>query len=245
MKDQYVRQLDRDIRVVDFSDANATEVTGTDAAVHLGKLKPLVVQLTKAKASQGGGSADAHAVLIEGLLLDIRLIHRTAHVIAQDVLGFEDFFPAVPAANPEAVLTTTDTILGNLIVDPADDPATQAAKADRIAKFVAHGMDADFATQLQTHRAQVDTVKTTEDNADSTGHENTGAIPGLVSAAIIECNYLDAIYQNKFRNRPDKLAAWLIANHVERAPVSAATKAKQAAKKAAKKSAGTPTKPTA
>ena len=239
MKDQYVRQLDRDIRVVDFSDANATEVTGTDAAVHLGKLKPLVVQLTKAKASQGGGSADAHAVLIEGLLLDIRLIHRTAHVIAQDVLGFEDFFPAVPAANPEAVLTTTDTILGNLIVDPADDPATQAAKADRIAKFVAHGMDADIATQLQTHRAQVDTVKTTEDNADSTGHENTGLIPKLVSAAIIECNYLDAIYQNKFKNRPDKLAAWLIANHVERAPVSAATKAKQAAKKAAKKTGGT------
>ena len=49
-----------------------------------------------------------------GGLSTARLIHRTAHVIAQDVLGFEDFFPAVPAANPEAVLTTTDTILGNL-----------------------------------------------------------------------------------------------------------------------------------
>ena len=239
MEDKYVRQLDRNIRVVDFSDANATEVTGTDAAVHLGKLKPLVTQLTTAKAGQGGGSADAHAVLIEGLTLDNRQIHRTAHAIAQDVLGFEDFFPAVPAMNPQAVLTTTDTILGNLIVDPADDPATQAAKADRVARFTAHGMDADFATQLQTHRAQIDTVKTTEDNLDTVGHENTGSIPGLVSQAIIECNYLDSIYQNKFKNRPDKLAAWVIANHVERPPVSAATKAKQAAKKAAKKSAGT------
>ena len=238
MEDKYVRQLDRDIRVGNFSDANATAVTGTDAALHVAKLKPLVASLTTAKARQGGGSAGPCAVLIEALLLDLRALHRTAHAIAQDVLGFEDCFPALPGANPAVVRTTCDTYLGNLIVAPADDPATQAAKADRVARFVAHGLDADFATQLQTHRAEIDTAITTEEDADTVGHENTGSIPALVSAAIIECNYLDSIYQNKFKNRPDKLAAWLIANHVERAPVSAATKAKQASAQAAKPTTG-------
>lgn len=234
MNDRAKRHLDRCNRVSDFATNNVADLAGTAGPQRLANLNQIIAQLTKAKASQGGGRAAARVTLIEGLRLDIQGISRTAHSIALEQLGFDQYFQPPAQINPAAILTTADIYLNHLIVAPTDDPATQAAKADRIAQFVANGLPTDFATQLQAHRTQIDDAKTAEDNLNTIGHESTHLIPGLVKQSIIECTVLDAIFRNVYKRRPDMLAGWVSAHHLEHAPVSAATKAKRAAAKAAK-----------
>ena len=238
MNDRAKRHFDRCIRVRDFATTNSADLAGTTGPQRLAKLEQIISQLTQAKAREAGGSAGPRVTLIAGLRRDLQDISRTARCIALDNLGFDQYFQPPAQINPAVILTTADSYLKQLIVDPAaDDPATQAAKAARIAQFVANGLPADFATQLQAHRVQIDEVKTAEDNLNSVGHENTHLILGLVQQSIIECTVLDAIFRNVYKQRSDLRAGWVSANHLEHAPVSAAAKAKRAAAKAAKRAA--------
>ena len=244
MDDGSARQYARFVRVRDFAQTNITDAAGTDAAAHLAKIVLIVAGLEKKKSTQAHGSATPRNVLIAALHHDEEDLSRTAGAIGQEVLGFEQFFKLPTQRNPASILTAADIMLGNLIADPTDDAPTQAAKADRQTRFIAHGFASDFATTMQTHRGQIDDFKTTRDNEDSTGEESTAAIGTLVADGIKECVFLDAIFHNLYRDKADKMAGWVSAHHTERAPVSAATKAKQAAAKAAKKSGGTTTNPT-
>ena len=225
MDDYSFARYDKFGRVRDFTQANAADVAGTDAPQHLTNLNAVINGLDKAKAGQKGGSAAPAAVLIDALRLDVQNITRTARALAQDDPSYAALFPAPAAPNPHTLLTTADAFIGNLIVDPADDAATKAIKAARVAKFTAKGLPQDFATQLQTDRGAIDDAHETEDNADSEGVKNTAAIGRLVSDGMKECNYLDAIFHNVYSHNPDKLRAWMSASHLERASKSAATPA--------------------
>ena len=55
-------------------------------------------------------------------------------------------------------------------------------------------------------------------SADNAGVEDTAAIDRLVGEGTKEGNYLDAIFHIKYAHNPDKLAGWLTAYHLERAP---------------------------
>jgi hypothetical protein len=129
------------------------------------------------------------------------------------------------APNPRAIISSADAILINLIAGPNDDTATKTAKADRIAKFNAKGLPAGFEQTLVADRAATDAARTTENNADNEGAENTAAIGRLVHDGMKECNYLDAIFHNVYVRNPDMLRGWLSASHLERAPQHAAAPA--------------------
>jgi hypothetical protein len=205
-------------RSYDFGQANLADVAATDGPQHLTNLKADYDGLSQAKAGQQRGTA----VRIDALRLDVQNITRTARAIGQDDPTYNTLFRPPEALNPRAVLTAADAILVNLIAGPNDDAATKAAKADRIARFTAKGLPADFATQLQTDRVAIDTGRTTEHDADSESVENTAAINRLVTDGMKECNYLDAIFHNVYAHNADKLRAWMSASHLERAPQHAA-----------------------
>jgi len=218
MDDSAKRHFDQFVRTRDFAIDNAGDAVATNAALHTDKLAKIITNLTKAKASQTGGSAATRQVLLAALQLDIHDINRTAHAIGQETLGFDQLFPTPKQRNPAMLLTTADTYIGNLVATTTDDAATLAAKLDRQAKFIANGFAADFATALVALRAQIDAAKTSENNADAVGEENTAAIGRLVNEGIKECTFLDAIFHNVYRGNPGKLGAWVCANHLERAP---------------------------
>ena len=228
MNDRSRRRYDKCKRAFNFATANASDVATTDAPQHITKLGNIIKGLDKSKASQAHGSAEPREVLIDALRLDMQDITRMARAIGQETVGFEKLFRAPASDTPSVILTTADTFIGNLIPTPTNDPATQAAKTDRQAKFVAHGFVPDFAATLQMHRSQIEDTEVAEDNADSKGEENTAAIGRLIAAGMIECNYLDAIFHVVYRSNRDKLAAWICENHLERAPQKAKTTTKTA-----------------
>ena len=214
----YVR-YEKSGRVYDFGQANLADVAGTDATQHLTNLKTINDQLAKAKAGQNGGDATPFTVQVDVVRQQVQNITRTARAIGQDDPAYNTLFRPPKAFNPRAVTTAADAILGNLIVDPdKDDDAAKAAKAARIARFVAKGLPADFATQLQTDRDRIDDARTAEHDAFNEGVLSTAAIGRLVSDAMKECNNLDAIFHNVYAHNPDKLRAWLSASHLERVP---------------------------
>ena len=209
-------------RDYNFGQASLADAAGTDAPQHLTNLKTITSKLDKAKAGQQGGSATPAAVLVDAVRLDVQNITRTARALSQDDPNYAVLFRPPEALNPRAVLTAADAILGNLIAEPDDDADTKTAKPARTAKFVAKGMPADFATQLQTDRAKVDDAHEVEDDADNDAIKNTAAIGLLITAGMKECNFLDAIYHNVYVRNPEKLRAWMSANHLERAAKPAA-----------------------
>ena len=239
MEDQDRRQYERFARVYDFG-TNAAEAATTDAPQNNAKLNVVIQAILKDHAGQQGGSAKPRAVLVEALQQDLILIHGAAVAIGQDVLGFETDFPMPKQRNASAILGSADQFITKLVDQQTDAPATQAAKLDRRTKLIAKGFAADFADKFAQHRADIGTNKDAENVADESAEENTSDIHTQVATGLALCNHLDATYRIVYRDNPGKLAAWTIANHCERAPVSAATKAKQAAKKAAKKTGTTP-----
>jgi hypothetical protein len=218
MDDRSSARLDKFVRVLNFGRANAADVAATDAPQHLTKLEAIIGKLNTAKAGQKGGSAEAKDVLIDALRIDVQNITRTAGVIAQDHPGFEKDFRPPAAPNPAAIVTAADAIILKLVPKDTDtDDVTDAKDALR-AKFTAKGLPADFATNLATDRAAIDTAKTAEDGADSEGVKNTKLVGTLVGDGMKECNYLDAIFHNVYTRVPEKTRAWMSESHLERAP---------------------------
>ena len=217
MDDYSYNRYDKFGRVYAFGQANLADVAGTDAPAHLNSLHVIITALDKAKAGQQGGSALPAGVLLDALRLDVQNITRTAHAYATDDPAFAALFRPPVAANPAALLTAADTIIGHLIIDPADNAALKTAKTARAGRFTAKGLPADFAQHLVEDRTAIDAARDAEKNANTDGVKNTAAISRLVSDGMKECNFLDAIYHNVYARNREKLTAWLSASHLERA----------------------------
>ena len=218
MNDRAARQYDRFVRSRDFTKANLADLIGSDADVFLAILTQVVKDMDHSKSSQSHGSALSREVLIEAMHHDVKDLNRAANSIAQEVLGFGEFFRLPTQPNPAATLIAADTMIGNLVPTTTDDAATVATKTDRQAKFIAHGFASDFVATMVMHRGQIDDTKETENKADSVGEQNTKAIGIQVSTGTKACNHLDAIFHVRYRTKRDKLGAWVCANHVEHAP---------------------------
>lgn len=86
------------------------------------------------------------------------------------------------------------------------------------AKFVRFGTDAGYREELQTlltrieaHNAQSDT------NLEKRG-EATGGLTDAAKRGMENSRRLDRVVRNVYKNNPRKLAAWIIASHLEAAP---------------------------
>lgn len=219
MNDRDKRRYDAFKRVQAFGDANAADfAAGSVAQTNFAKIDQTIVGLDKAKAGQVGNANTSMETLLNAVRLDIQNITRTAAAIDQDEPGFADTFHPPKAYNPAALLTTADAFLLQLAVLPTDDAATKTAKTALAAKFVAHEMNVNFVTNLQTDRAAITSEAENIEDGSEDRIGSTAIISPLIQQGMKAVNTLDAIMHNKYGAQPDKLAAWASASHIERDP---------------------------
>jgi hypothetical protein len=157
--------------------------------------------------------------VLEALFADFKDIARTARAIALD----EPDFPAADFRHPAdytetAATTQADALLAHLEDQPEDTTEKTAAKAALRAKFIAYEIPADFVEDLRADRDALDTCNAEKHSDRLEGVQSTASIDTLLSQAQQIITRLDAAVQNKYRQAPDKLAAWKSASHTERAP---------------------------
>jgi hypothetical protein len=204
-------------RVKIFGDENGADfAAGSTALANFAIIGQVISGLDNAKAGQKPGRNTSKETLVDAIRLDIQNITRTAAAIAQTEPGFADSFRPPANGNEGTLLTTADKFLQQLAVLPADSPATQTAKAALVAKFVAHEMDSNFVTNLQTDRKAVTDSQAKQESSRETGVGNTATIGSLIAQGMKALTTLDAIMHNKYGSNPDKLAAWFTASHIER-----------------------------
>lgn len=219
MNDRALRRYDMFGREIVFGNENAADfAAGSDAKTHFTKLAVVVDKLGKAKAGQQPGSATPKSVLLDALRLDVQNIARMARAMDQDTPGFADKFRSPKTASDQDLLTAADSVIEQLVADPADNAATQAAKAALVARFVAKEFDPNFAQNLADDRAAIDVAGETFEGGREKSVGNTALIDTLIAEGMKESNYLDAIMYIKYARNPEKMRAWLSASHIERAP---------------------------
>jgi hypothetical protein len=219
MNDRALRRYEMFGREIVFGNENAADfATGSDAKTHFANLAQITDKLAKAKAGQQPGSATPKSVLFDALRLDVQNIARMARAMEQDTPGFADKFRSPKTASDHDLQTAADAMIEQLIVQATDSPATQAAKAALVARFVAKEFSATFAQDLADDRAAIDGANEDMEGSREKSVGNTAAIDQLIAQGMKESNYLDAIMRVKYARNADKTRAWFSASHIERAP---------------------------
>lgn len=164
-----------------------------------------------ADQSSGGGSARAgsatKADLYESLLDDLRAISATAKPLSKKIAGLDEKFRLPRSISQINIITAARAFLLD---------ATPLA-----AEFVQYEMSVDFLTDLADDIAAYD--KASDDQGDGLG-KRVGATRTLAQAISDGCTAVrdaDPLMRNKYKGQPAKLAEWIAASHVERAPRAA------------------------
>lgn len=218
MNDKNVRHEDRANRVQTFGIENTADfATGGKAQAHFTNLTGLLTQLSQAKAGQRPARA-SKATLFDALGIDLANLSRTARQIEKQENGFAAPFRLPDNTSDAAILNHTDAVLAVLEDQPGDGATTQAEKAALRTRFIEYELPADFVAHLRADRDAIADAAKHNQGENLDGVENTALINQLIQQLNAEVTELDTIMHNKYVGQPEKLAAWISASHVERAP---------------------------
>jgi hypothetical protein len=135
---------------------------------------------------------------------DLNAITRTARSIAFSIPGIEQKFRATGELKDQDLLT-----------------AARMFAADALpykAEFIKRGLPATFLDDLNDDIAAFEETLTQRTLGQETHINATATIDDLIERGMQIVRQLDPIMRNLFENEPGKLAAWLSASHIERAP---------------------------
>jgi hypothetical protein len=199
-------------RCASFGDAEAASFPAASLGGKLfAELRSINAELDASAARQSSGrNTTGQGTTTKGdardnLRDDLEAISRTARAIAEVTPGLEDKFRLPRGrANDQELLA-----------------AARAFAADALpmkATFIEYGMPADFLEDLaEDIQTFVDAVELQETGKRDSAVA-TAAIDDLISRGMQIVRRLDAIVHNILRDKPDKLAGWERARHVERLP---------------------------
>src|SRR5262245_4017195 len=129
MNDREKVRYDMFGRAETFGANNAADFSPTgEATRRFNRVREIVIQLDRDKATQGGGSATSKEVLLDGLRLDLQNISRTARALDQDEPGMAAKFRSPDSPSQAALLTAADSFILQLAPQPDDTPEVVAAK---------------------------------------------------------------------------------------------------------------------
>ena len=225
MNDRIKRLYEMFLRVLTFMTANAADFqdipfiaatvaklqTEADALAALGAEK---VTTTAASKDSSVFKGDARTALYDYLKY-IAGIWRTAFDEVEE--GGENQF-RIPSGNSDQILIAAGKSF-----------AAEAVGRKQI--FLDHGVPGNFIEQIAEKTAAFEQAVTT---ADAARGERVGTNAAFTEPARRGKKLVDKIapaVKYKYRNNPQKLAAWTVASHVERPAKSSAAKAKSFAKK--------------
>src|SRR5258708_3682871 len=174
-----------------------------------------MVKADDAKSDQSPNRVSKET-LLDGLVIDLKNIARTARDIEKTENGFAAPY-RIPDNPAEAAITThADSVLGKIEDKPADSAAVKTAKAALRARFVAYELQNDFVTHLRTDRDAITDANQRNQSEVQDGVGNTKLIDELLGDINDVIGGLDAVMFNKYTRQPEKLRAWQSASHVER-----------------------------
>jgi hypothetical protein len=194
-------------RVVGLGDEEAARFASNPYVLGLfDELRGVVTELQARAGAQTTGRASARQSTLsksaarEDVLGILTAMRRTARSIP----GQEEKFNFGPDPKDQELLTLA---------------RTSAAEALPVkAEFIMRGMRTDF---LEVLTAGADALEQSlSERADQTRtHVNaTATIDDLIDGGMTRVRELDTIMRNVFEDDPGRLAAWVSASHVERAP---------------------------
>jgi hypothetical protein len=211
VNDRQTKKLEMITRVDALGDA----LTNDFAASSVGKqlfenLKTAIAEVEGHAAAEASGRTSARhgtgtrSEARENLRADLDAISRTARIMADDVPGVLNKFPAPLRNNDQALINTARAYL-------ADATPFKA-------QFIAHELPADFLEDLAADIEAM--VAAIADQSSGIGdHVAAGAaLDDALDRAVEIVRKLEVIMKNKYAHRPDVLAEWTSASHTERAP---------------------------
>lgn len=211
MRDVERRKLDKFERQMAFFTENAADFpAGTPAGDVAAANAAIVAEMNSLAGDQfSGDSASQQATadkddLFDDLMLMLRNMNRAANAFEDTIPGSDQMF-RLPRNRSEA----------NLLAAARSFHADAVPLAEQ---FIAYGLDIHFLAVLN---GLITAIESAGQRGD-TGTENRAAsTAGLLDAArrgMENSRRADAIVRIKYAANPQKLAAWTVASHLERAP---------------------------
>ncbi len=209
MNDSDRRRYEMQVRVVQFGTDNAGDFTGI-ATTKFGELATLVGEIEGKSADQQSGFGEAAQqfevkdTVRENLRDEMSDISRTAKSMEYAIDGISDKFRFQRNMSDANML--------------AKARAFHTESATYEADFIAYGLPAAFRLDLKNaadafEASFSNTAAATAEHVAATADTSAKVREGMVIVRV-----LDGIVKNKYANDPGKLAAWISASHVEKAP---------------------------
>lgn len=140
----------------------------------------------------------------EEVLRDMAAIRRTARSMSRDFPGLEEKFRFSSELKDQDLLSAARTF---------------AAEALPLkAEFLKRGLRPDFIQDLTADTNAFEQALSSRTEQKHTHVSATATIDDLLERGLKMVRELDPIMRNLFEEKPGKLAAWLSASRVERAP---------------------------
>lgn len=205
------RRYDMFIRVAQFGADNTADFpAGSVGAAQFGEVTAVIDRLQELLGDQSEGFSDARFefnnkdTARENLREEISDINRTARSMVYAIPGIDEIF-RMPRNTSDA----------NLL---AVGRAFHENSAVYEAQFVEFGLPATFRQELQDAINDFESALGTPGTAIDEQVAATAQIGEAIRRGMIARRILEGVVKNKYRSNVGKLAAWLSASHIERAP---------------------------
>jgi hypothetical protein len=213
MNDRQYAQYESFVRILAFTaghsaDFPATSPGGraiTDLTRITTALRPLTIGQPGISASPG---TEAKEDLVDALREDLKDIARTARAIeagSPPQPGFATPYPLPRDGTQRSLIAHARSVL-----------ALVKGNAALIARFTAYELPADFVTDLEADLAAFDAATDSQADDRISGVEDTATARKLLREGRAAVVQLNASVRNKYRRRPELLAAWRTASRVDR-----------------------------
>lgn len=211
MNDSDRRRYEMLVRVKQFGIDNAADFTGI-ATTKFAEVGSKVDQTeTKSAAQQAGFAQSAQQFEVkdtarEDLRDEMAAIARTARSMEYSFDGISEEFRFQRNLSDETML--------------ARARAFATAAVAREADFIAYGLPATFIADLTAAANAFEATFASAASATAGQVAATAESAAFIREAMIAKRVLEGIVRNRYANDPGKLAAWISASHVEKAPKS-------------------------
>jgi hypothetical protein len=209
MNDSERRYYERGVRVSQFGIENAGDFSGR-ATAEFANVTALVnaTESEAAKQQSGFGEAGQQFEVKDTAREDLRdlmsTISRTAKSMEYEIDGISDKFLFRRNLNDADLLAKARAFI------------TEAAPYNL--NFKEYGMDATFITDLTVLADAFEATFASTASATAEHVSATAETASKLRQMNVSVRILDGIVKNKYANNPGKLAAWISASHVEKAP---------------------------
>jgi len=211
MKDNNTRRYEMFMRVRQLGTNEGASLAANSFVLELfNKLGQIITEIDALASSQASGLTSARqstrskAVARDELERDLDAIGRAARSMAFSEPGIEQKFRVPHYLKDQELLTAARMIASEALPRKTD--------------FLKRGLPASFLDDLNDNIAEFEEALTRRTQGRETHVNATAALDDLIERGLNTVRELDPIMRNIFDDNPGKLAAWLSASRVERAP---------------------------